>query len=191
MQQRSFPPYHPPAPSHHILAPALLLLLLCHQLHQALPSLPFTLPLPPALSQASSTDPFFLRPSHTRFNHSLPNTVSTVDPLILVRVLNRFTSSWCQSFDSSPTLRKSLSISDRIHRDNISQGQNDNAVWALRQQGNGVEQKQQEHRRYPLWQASCFGIGCETFDRREIRSSHSLILLRTHLAMLGSHIIFD
>lgn len=123
MQQRSFPPYHPPAPSHHILAPGLLLLLLCHQLHQALPSLPFTLPLPPALSQASSTDPFFLRPSHTRFNHSLPKTVSTVDPLILVRVLNRFTSSWCQSFDSSPTLRKSLSISDRIHRGNISQGQ--------------------------------------------------------------------
>jgi hypothetical protein len=106
VQQRSFPPYHPPAPSHHILAPALLLL--CHQLHQALPSLPFTLPLPLPLSLASSTDPFFLRPSHTRFNHSIVFRIPSRPSILSFSSASSTTS---QALGVSHLTRARLSVS--------------------------------------------------------------------------------
>jgi hypothetical protein len=92
-----FPPR--PGPSHHILAPALL-----SATNFTKPYLPYLyLSTCTCTSTSTSTSTFpglsrrtlFSSPSHTRSNHHLPNTLPTVDPLILVRVLNRFTSSDC------------------------------------------------------------------------------------------------
>ncbi|KAL7768911.1 hypothetical protein BFJ63_vAg1221 [Fusarium oxysporum f. sp. narcissi] len=67
-------------------------------------SLPPTSPNLTFLSTCTCTSTFpglsrrtlFSSPSHTRSNHHhLPNTLPTVDPLILVCVLNRFASSDC------------------------------------------------------------------------------------------------